>query len=216
MDFERLKRIQEDLARKACFRPLQREIRVVAGMDVAYSRNSERAYPAMVLMRWPDLELLEEITLLESVNFPYIPGYLSFREVPLLKAVVARAVQKPDLIFVDGQGLAHPRRAGLAVHLGVELGLPTIGCAKRPLAGEFVWPEEHFGATSPILFHKEVVGYVLRSRKGVKPIFVSPGNLITPEEALDYTLRAIKGFRLPEPLRKAHLLSVKARKNHEG
>jgi len=216
VDFERLRAFQEKIAFRARYEPLRKEVKVVAGVDVSYSQNTKRAYPALVLMSFPDLEILEAHILALEVGFPYVPGYFSFREVPLLKAVLARVSRNPDIIFVDGQGLAHPRRAGLAVHLGVEVGLPTIGCAKRPLAGDFDWPEEHFGASRPIFFQEEVVGDVVRSRKGVKPIFVSPGNLITVREALEYTLKAVRGFRLPEPLRKAHLLSVKARKGHEN
>lgn len=207
MDLEGLKEEQRVLARRARFEPLRRRVRRVAGADVAYPEKG-RARAAVVLLSWPEMETLEEAVAEVPVNFPYIPGYLSFREVPALLAAFEKLSVLPDLVFVDGQGLAHPRGCGLAVHLGVSLGLPTLGCAKKPLIRDFEPPGEAFGERSPIRREGRVVGYAVRTRAGVKPVYVSPGNLLTPEEAVEYVLAAVRGYRLPEPLRKAHRLSL--------
>ncbi len=212
LDLEGLKKLQVELARRASSGPLGGPVRLVAGVDVAYLPGRNRAFPAAVLLSWPGLEVVEERVLELTVSFPYVPGYLSFREVPLLVAVLSRLSRIPDLIFVDGQGRAHPRRCGLAVHLGVELGLPTVGCAKKPLVGDFEPPGPEAGARSPILLEGEVVGYVVRTRAGVKPVYVSPGHGLSPEEAADLVLAACRGYRLPEPVRRAHLCATRARK----
>ncbi len=212
MDFRDLRSYQESLARKAVFEDGPERVTLVAGVDVAYSKKGPWAYPALVLFSWPDLEELDWKGQRSRVEVPYVPGFLSFREVPLLTPLFEALPQKPDLVFVDGQGKAHPRRAGLAVHLGVVLGLPTIGCAKKPLVGEYELPPDQPGAASPLCEGPELLGYVLRSRKGVKPIFVSPGHLISPEKALEYTRKALRGFRLPEPVRRAHLWASALRK----
>ncbi|QJA06337.1 endonuclease V [Thermosulfurimonas marina] len=209
MNLETLKEEQRRLASRARFTPLGRTVKKVAGADVAYPEKA-RARAAVVLLSWPELKPLEEVVVEGPVNFPYIPGYLSFREVPALLAAFEKLSSPPDLVFVDGQGLAHPRGCGLAVHLGVSLGLPTLGCAKKPLIKDFDPPGDEFGARSPIWLEGRVVGYAVRTRVGVKPVYVSPGHLLTPEEAVEYVLAAVRGFRLPEPLRQAHRLSVEA------
>ena len=162
-------------------------------------------------MKWDSFEIVEVKYIKSKVSFPYVPGFLSFREVPLILKCFFKLNLKPDLIFVDGQGIAHPRKMGLATHLGILLNLPTIGCAKKPLLKNFRQPQNFRGAFSPIFLGEEVVGWVLRTREGVKPVFVSPGNFITLKETLDYTLKVTRGYRLPEPVRLAHQLSVKVR-----
>ncbi len=210
-ELHRLRELQEELARQAFYGPLGRRPGTVAGVDVAYEPGGARAYPAVVVLSWPELEVLEEKTLELPVSFPYLPGYLSFREVPLIKEVLKRLRRQPELIFVDGQGLAHPRKCGLAVHLGVELRRPTIGCAKKPLLRDFEPPGERPGDRSPIFLGREVVGYAVRTRRGVKPVYVSPGYGLTVEEAVDLVLEACRGYRLPEPLRRAHQRATRAR-----
>ncbi len=210
-ELDRLRALQEELARRARYTPLGRAPKTVAGVDVAYDSGKARAYPAVVVLSWPGLEILEEKSLEVPVRFPYIPGYLSFREVPLLMKVFGRLVRQPELVFVDGQGRAHPRRCGLAVHLGVELGRPTLGCAKRPLLRDFDPPGEEVGSRSPIFLEGQVVGYAVRTKVGVKPVYVSPGYGLTAEEAVELVLEACRGYRLPEPLRRAHQLATRAR-----
>jgi deoxyribonuclease V len=182
------------------------DVHTVAGVDISVgTRGSNAGRAAVVLLAWPELTPLEQAIERAEVRFPYIPGLLSFRELPLVLPAFARLSRRPDLVVVDGQGLAHPRRFGIACHLGVLLDLPAIGCAKSRLTG---WPQgalaEEAGARVPLADRGEVVGYEVRSRTGVKPLYVSPGHRIGPEEAVTWVLRLTKGYRLPEPTRLAH------------
>jgi deoxyribonuclease V len=207
MMVEELKKFQIKFSKRVKLFPLEREPGLIAGCDVGYFEN-ELAKGAIVVMRYPEFKIIETVYSIEKITFPYIPGYLSFREAPLLLKVFQRLKNRPDLILVDGQGIAHPRKAGLAVHLGVELEIPTIGCAKKPLLkfeGEL--PKER-GSKLPVYLTGELLGYVVRTRTGVSPLFVSPGNLITPEEAVEWVLKTAVKFRIPEPLREAHRLSM--------
>jgi len=185
------------------------EICFVAGCDVSLrrSRKSSDGVAAVVVMRWPDLELVEVASVLGRVEFPYVPGFLSFRELPLLAEAFRHLRQKPDVLIADAQGLAHPRRFGLACHAGLELGLPTIGCAKSKLCGEFEPFALERGNRSPLLLDGQKVGYVLCTRAGVKPVFVSPGHRISAETAVDVVLACAPRYRLPEPVRLAHIES---------
>ncbi len=201
------KEIQIELAKKVRLVSLRKEPRLIGGCDVGYL-DRDLAKGAFVVVRYPEFEIVDVVKVVKEIEFPYVPGYLAFREVPILLEAFQRLQKIPDLILVDGQGIAHPRKAGLAVFLGVELGIPTIGCAKKPLLkyeGELN-PER--GARLPIYLSRETVGYVLRTRTGVKPLFVSPGNLITLDEAVAWVLKTAIRFRLPEPLREAHRLSI--------
>jgi deoxyribonuclease V len=181
------------------------DVRVVAGVDIAVgARGTNAGRAAVVLLAWPSLEPLEQAIERAEVRFPYIPGLLSFRELPLVLPAFARLGIRPDLVVVDGQGIAHPRRFGIAAHLGVLLDLPAIGCAKSRLTG---WPEgalgEERGARVALVDRGEVVGYEVRSRAGVKPLYVSPGHRIGAVEAVEWVLRLGAGYRLPQPTRLA-------------
>jgi len=145
-----------------------------------------------------------------QVTFPYVPGLLSFREIPVITPAFERLHSVPDLVVVDGQGYAHPRRFGLASHLGVLLGLPTIGCAKSRLIGRYAPPGSERGATSPLLDRGEMIGCVVRTRTGVSPLFISVGHLIGLDEAVEWILKLTKGLRQPEPTRLAHLAAAGA------
>lgn len=177
-------------------------VRTIMGVDVGAGRAGDAGRAAVVLVTYPDFAIIEQRVLDAPVPFPYIPGLLSFREAPLVLAALETLETRPDLLFVDGQGVAHPRRFGIASHLGVLLDLPTIGCAKSRLVGEYdpVGPER--GATSPLLDRGERIGSVVRSREGTRPLFVSPGHRIGFEEAVQWTLACCR-FRLPEPVRLA-------------
>ena len=209
ISLEELKVKQKEIAKKVILKPLTKPIRYIAGIDVGYDSEQDIAYPAIVILKYPELKVIEEVIIRCKVKFPYIPTFLSFREVPLILEAFKKISIKPDLIMVDGQGLAHPRKAGFAVHLGVILNLPTIGCAKKPLLKNFKEPKNKKGATSPIYLKNEIVGFVVRTKENVKPVYVSPGNLITFEEAIKFVLATIDKYRIPEPLRKAHNLSKK-------
>jgi len=186
----------------------------IAGADISYSRHSDLFFAAVMLFSYPALEILEEASWMERVRFPYVPGLLSFREAPPLLKAFEQLSQAPDMAIFDGQGIAHPRGIGLASHMGLFLGVPTIGCAKSRLVGEHepVGPEK--GETSDLLFRGEPVGKVLRSRRNVKPLFVSPGHLIGRDRAAEVVLSCCRGYRFPEPIRRAHLRVNELRVQH--
>ena len=208
--------IQKRLGSRIKLSKLPRKIRCVAGMDVAFSRKLGLIWAGAMVFSYPDLIKLEERWARGSVNFPYIPGLLSFRELPaMLKAIKGLKIE-PELILCDGQGIAHPRGLGLASHLGLTVGKPTIGCAKSRLVGEFSEVDEEKGSYAHLLYNGRVVGAVVRTRRGVKPLFVSPGNRITLEEAVALVLGFCRKYRIPEPIRQAHLLVTRLRRQEDG
>jgi deoxyribonuclease V len=178
-------------------------VRHVAGVDCgfpgAYQGRITRA--AVALLSWPDLELVEKSIVERPTDFPYIPGFLSFREAPAVLEALGRLKTRPDLLIVDGHGYAHPRGFGIACHIGVESGLPSIGAAKSLLVGEYSMPAEAAGSRQPLRYKGETVGTVLRSRDGVAPLFVSSGHKIGLDAAVDWVLGCCRGYRLPETTR---------------
>ncbi len=181
----------------------------VAGGDVGFPRRGEQemARAAAVLLSYPDLAPLGESLIEEPVRYPYIPGLLSFRETPAVVAALQGLPAPPDLLMVDGHGRAHPRRFGIACHLGLVLDLPTLGCAKSPLVGRYDEPADAVGAWTPLVDHGEVIGAALRTRPGVKPVFVSVGHRVSLETAIKLVLACGRGVRLPEPTRLADALA---------
>ncbi|OFW59305.1 MAG: hypothetical protein A2Y75_10690 [Candidatus Solincola sediminis] len=182
-------------------------IRRVAGTDISYLRELRLALAAVVIMDFPSMEVIEESRHVVEVDFPYVPGLLSFRELPALLPALEALHREPDVIFVDGQGLAHPRGMGIASHLGIITEKPTIGCAKSRLIGEAEEPGSVVGDWSPLLYEGRRIGAVLRTRQSVKPLYVSVGHLIDLETAIDMVLACSKGYRLPEPQRRAHSMA---------
>ncbi|GAB4378941.1 MAG: deoxyribonuclease V [Calditrichia bacterium] len=177
---------------------------LVAAADVSFSRYGKVLYGAVVLMEFPALNVLQVHLHRQQAEFPYVPGFLSFREAPVVLKIFEKMQSTPHLLFCDGQGIAHPRGFGLASHLGVFLDIPTIGCAKSVLVGEFQEPAPEKGSSSPLIYQGQTVGAALRTRSGVKPVFVSPGHKISLSEAVKLTLQCSPRFRIPEPLRIAH------------
>jgi deoxyribonuclease V len=196
--------IQRSLRERLRLEPLRREVRVLAAADVAYSRPTHRMYAAVVAVRLPGFEVVEIATACQLARFPYIPGLFSFREVPPLVRAFARLKSRPDAVLFDGQGLAHPRRLGLACHAGLLLGVPTAGCAKSRLVGEHGPVPMRRGGRAALMHEGDVVGAVVRTRAGVSPVFVSPGHLMDVDSAVDLVLKATGRYRIPEPLRLAH------------
>jgi deoxyribonuclease V len=181
-------------------------VHFVAGTDIAVSHNSPDGYAGVVVMSYPDLRIVETISVTASLTFPYIPGLLAFRELPLLLKAFARLRCTPDLILVDGQGLAHPRRFGIACHLGLLLDTPTIGCAKSRLFGRHKAPKLRRGHFEKLYdAHNRVIGAAVRTKDHTNPIYVSIGHRISLPTAIRYTLACSRGYRLPEPTRQAHL-----------
>ncbi len=173
--------------------------RLVAGVDVGYKGGVARA--AIVVLR--RLEPVEEVVIEEPLSFPYVPGLFSFREIPPLLTAWKRLKTRPDVVIVDGQGIAHPRRFGLASHFGVLIGIPTIGCAKSRLFGEHEVPARPRGSWSPLRHKEETIGAVLRTQDGGNPVFVSTGHLISLRRAISVVLACTTRYRLPEPQRRA-------------
>jgi deoxyribonuclease V len=196
--------IQESLRERLRLRPLRRKVRLVAAADVAYSRTTHRMYAVVVAVRLPSFEIVETSTTHQLARFPYIPGLFSFRELPPLVRAFEGLRSRPDAVLFDGQGLAHPRRMGLACHAGLLLDTPTVGCAKSRLVGEHGAVPQRRGGRADLLHEGEWVGAVVRTRPGVKPVFVSPGHLVDVDSAVGLVLDTTGRFRLPEPIRLAH------------
>ena len=210
--------IQEELRGRLILRAdgLPDPLRTVAGADISYDRGSDLFFAAVVLMNYPELTLLEEATFSARVSFPYIPGLLSFREGPPLIAAFAKLNQPPDLILFDGQGIAHPRGIGLASHLGLILDRPAIGCAKSRLVGTHEPVGEKRGEWTELTHQEKKVGAVLRTRDRVKPIFVSPGHRVGLERSIALVFACCRGYRIPEPTRRAHLAVNRLRIEHRN
>ena len=202
LTFARARALQEELRSRVKLTGGPRRVRLVAGADLAYRRDGSRAWAAVALVRLPECSVVEVATATGRPSFPYVPGYLSFREGPLLLEAFGKLRQTPDLCLFDGQGLAHPRRFGLACHLGVLLDIPSVGCAKSRLVGEYREPGAKRGEWSPLTMDNRIVGVALRSRDDVNAIFVSPGHRITLKGALRWVLACTR-TRVPEPIRLA-------------
>jgi len=179
-------------------------VELVAGVDLSVDRQTGTGRAAVVMLDYPALDIVEVSRCEGKLEFPYIPGLLSFRELPLMLEAFRKLKHKPGLVMVDGHGLAHPRRLGIATHLGLAIEVPAIGCAKSCLCGSFVQPSEAAGSTSPLMDGGEQIGTVLRTRRAVKPVFISPGNRISMKESTRWALLTCRGYRLPEPVRQAH------------
>jgi deoxyribonuclease V len=202
--------IQNQLRKKVRVTPLIKEPRYIAGADAAFS--DESVFAAVCLFLFPELTLVEQRTAIQKLSFPYVPGYLSFREGPSIIGALEILSKKPDLILVDGQGIAHPRGLGIASHIGVLLGLPTIGCAKSRLIGEHREPGNKKGSQSPLQLEGKTVGTVLRTKDHTRPLFISPGHKTDLATAVHITLACTGRYRIPEPLRCADMLSKKIKR----
>ena len=179
--------------------------RFIAGVDISVSKAQGIAIGAVVVLNYPELRVVETKVANGKLDFPYIPGLLSFRESPLTLAACERLTITPDLILVDGQGIAHPRRIGLASHLGLFLNTPTIGCAKSLLCGRHEVPGEKPGSYAEVVDSDETIGVALRTKLGTKPVYVSIGHKVDLQTAIYWVLECCRGYRIPEPTRLAHL-----------
>ena len=177
----------------------------IAGVDISAANAQGMATGAVVVLEYPELRVVETQVAQGRFGFPYVPGLLSFRESPLTLAACEKLTVTPDLILVDGQGIAHPRRLGLASHLGLLLNTPTIGCAKSRLCGQHEEPGAEAGDYAEVVDRGETIGVALRTKPGVKPVYVSIGHKVDLETAIYWVLKCCRGYRLPEPTRLAHL-----------
>ncbi len=194
--------IQQQLRSRVIRRGKPRNVRYVAGVDI--SVRGDLAIAAVPVLRFDDLEIVEVALVRQRVPFPYVPGLLSFRECPSILAAIEKLTIEPDLLLIDGQGIAHPRRFGLASHLGVLLDKPTIGCAKSRYIGTHDEPDLEAGCYTDLFDGEELIGAVMRTRTDVKPLYISVGHKIDLPTALDFVLECCAGYRLPEPTRLAH------------
>jgi len=211
LSYSSARKVQADLACKVAFERLNKSPKLLAGIDCAFSKDGERIFAAVIVLGRPRFDLVETVCASRKVTFPYIPGLLSFREAPVCLAAVGKLQRQPDLFMIDGQGIAHPRRLGLAAHLGLFLEKPTIGCAKSRLTGTYEEPSLEKGDYSFLKDEKgkqstksETIGAVVRTRKNVKPVFVSVGHKCLLEDAIRVVLDCAVKYRLPEPIRLAH------------
>lgn len=205
-DFDSAVALQQLLRRQVVLRPLPKHVTLVAGADVSYHPGNNLMHAGVVLLRLPDLTCVCRASASTRVSFPYVPGFLSFREVPALIEAFRRLEGQPDVVICDGQGIAHMRGVGLASHIGLVLGVPSVGCAKSRLVGTHHPVAPARGRRSCLRYQGRVVGSVVRTREGVNPVYVSPGHLADIPTSVRLVLRCATRFRLPEPIRAAHSL----------
>lgn len=198
--------IQQTLRSRIQLAPIDRPIRYVAGADISFNRGSDVFYAGFVVFRYPDMKLCGHSLAITKATFPYVPGLLSFRELPALLECWRQMPLQPDVILLDGHGIAHPRRMGIASHFSLWVDRPTVGCAKKLLVGMHGTLGQEAGSQTIIYDRHETIGVALRTRDRIKPMYISPGNLLTLDDALHITQHCVRRHRMPEPTRLAHLL----------
>ena len=198
--------LQKSLRERVRITPLARRVETIAGADISFNKFSPVVYAGLVVLRIGTLEVVEEVGVVSETRFPYVPGLLSFRETPSVLEAWAKLKTEPDVVMFDGQGIAHPRRVGIASHVGLLIKRPTLGCAKSVLVGKYEGPGEERGSWTPLVDKGETVGAAVRTKTRVQPIYVSPGHLIDVVGAIELTLACDGGYRQPEPTRLAHHL----------
>jgi deoxyribonuclease V len=207
--------LQKSLAGQVQVRPFDKKLKSIGGLDCSFTDDKKNIIACVVVLSTKSFEIIETSYTVQAVNFPYIPGLLSFREAPACLAAIEKLTVIPDCFIVDGQGIAHPRRLGIASHLGLFLDIPTIGCAKSRLIGDFKQPLSKKGSTSPLMDKGEIIGSVVRTRSNVKPVFVSVGNKCRLSDAIRIVLNCCTKYRLPEPSRLAHQIVTRLKKEVE-
>ena len=212
ISYRAAREIQSELANRLLLENI-RDFKVdkIAGADVSYSKTDDLLFAAVLVFSFPDLELIEIQTTVMKSTFPYIPGLLSFREAPSLLRAFENLEEIPDVVMFDGQGIAHPSRIGIASHIGLFLDMPTIGCAKKRLVGNYGNVGLDRGSTTLLNHNTKTVGAVVRTKTNVKPVFISQGHRISLQQSITLVLETTRGFRLPEPVRRAHLAVNKYR-----
>jgi len=214
-------RIQRELKERISLEDrLPSPIATVAGLDVSHSRFSTTVFAIAVLLEYPSMRVIEEAWIDGKAVFPYQPGYLAFREAPFVREALSKLSRRPDLLFVDGQGIAHPRGCGIASHIGVLEDLPSVGCAKSVLYGRHCEVGPQFGDRAELVGRLDgessILGYAVRTKPRSNPMILSPGYRISPETAVRLVLECVRGYRLPEPTRRAHEAANRIRKAREG
>lgn len=198
--------LQKQMRAKINLDPLHKEIKLVGGADISFNKFEEMVYAGIIVLRYPDMKIAANITVTAAATFPYIPGLLAFREAPALIAAWNQLEIKPDVMVLDGQGIAHERRMGIATHFGLLTNVPAIGCAKSRLTGIYEMPENKQFARTPLLHKNEHVGVVMRTKLNCKPVFVSPGHKVSIDQSVEIIQKCVGRYRIPEPTRLAHNL----------
>lgn len=206
------KKRQESLRGKLSLEPLSYPIQTVAGADLSFNRGSDNVYAGIIVFSYPGLQPIAQSLVAARVDFPYIPGLLAFREIPPLEQAWQKLRKKPDVLVMDGHGIAHPRRMGIATHFGILHDQPAIGCAKNVLIGEYEEPGQDKGSFTHLKVNGERIGSVLRSRTSVNPIFVSPGHKVSFLDSLEIVMGCLSKYKLPETTREAHRIVNQLRK----
>lgn len=210
-------REQHKIANQASLKndlPPLEQINTIAGADVSTTKFSNLGFAGIVVLSYPELETIEMASAVAELEVPYIPTFLSYREWPLLKMCIEQLQTTPDVLICDGQGIAHPRRAGIATHVGVLTGWITIGCGKTRLCGEHQEPKNIKASTTDLIYRGEKIGEVLRSKPGSNPLFISPGHRIDFTHATGLILELCGKYRQPEPIRRAHSFVNQLRRDH--
>jgi deoxyribonuclease V len=208
--------LQRELAGRVRVQPLPMRFDVLGAADIGYSKASGLLAAVVCTFSWPELDPLESVHVVRKAGFPYIPGLLSFRETPPVVEAWQKLERPAQVLLCDGQGIAHPRRLGFASHLGLTLGIPTVGCAKSRLCGDFDPLPAARGARSPLTLQGDIVGCAFRSRDNVKPLFISPGHLSDIESSVALVSACLGRYRIPEPQRRAHNLATHLRREIPG
>lgn len=210
--------LQREMRERIKLQPLNKTVRTVGGTDISFNKYSDTVYAGIVLLSYPDMQVIHSATAIATVTFPYVPGLLAFREVPALLQVWNKLEIKPDVLVLDGHGIAHPRRMGIASHFGLIADVPTIGCGKTRLTGRFGPLAEPKFSTSDLIDKGEVIGTVIRTKVKCNPVFVSPGHNITMSESVEIIKNCTGKYRIPEPTRLTHLLvnQVRIRENEKN
>ncbi|MFM6976097.1 MAG: deoxyribonuclease V [Sphingobacteriaceae bacterium] len=196
---------QQELKKKINLHPLTGDIKTIAGADISFNKYDTKVYAGMVVFSYPELKFIRQVGTTAITHFPYVSGLLAFREIPALMKAWDLLEEKPDVLLLDGQGIAHPRRMGIAAHFGILVNTPTIGVGKSRLFGRFEEPDQEAGSQTPLMDREEQLGVVLRSKKNCKPLFISPGHRLSIEQSTAIVRNCITKYRIPEPTRRAHI-----------
>jgi deoxyribonuclease V len=212
-DLQQATTLQKQLSQQVVTKDDFGELKIVAGVDVGFEQGGDVTRAAVALLSFPDLQPLEQAIARRPTSFPYIPGFLSFREIPAVLDALELLQTQPDMLLCDGHGIAHPRRLGIASHLGVLLSMPTIGVGKSILVGRHEELAQERGQWQPLIHKKEVIGAALRTRAGYKPLYISPGHRVSLETTIQIVMQCTPKYRLPETTRRAHNLASAKDKN---
>ncbi len=198
--------LQHEMRKCINLTSLNKEIKLIGGADISFNKYEEQVYAGITVLNYPSMNIVSKVTVKAIAKFPYISGLLAFREVPALLKAWEQLPLKPDVMILDGQGIAHERRLGIATHFGLLTDVPSIGCAKSKLTGSYKDPPNKRFANSPLIHQSEQVGVALRTKINCKPVYISPGHKVSLEQSLEIIKNCTLKHRIPEPTRLAHLL----------